>query len=81
MLAQWVNPADAESSIAWVRRYWAQVEPLTGGSAYLNHLAGDDRPEKVRASYGANYEKLAALKNRYDPTNLFRLNANIRPSV
>jgi len=50
------------------------------GSAYVNHLAGDERPEKVRASFGANYERLAALKRQYDPMNVFRLNANIVPA-
>jgi len=43
----------------------------------VNHLAADDRPEKVRASFGENYGRLRALKAKYDPTNLFRLNANI----
>ena len=42
-------------------------------------MASDDRPEKVRASYGGNYEKLVALKDKYDPANMFRLNANIEP--
>ena len=45
----------------------------------MNHLAGDDKPEKIRASFGANYERLVALKQQYDPTNLFRLNPNVKP--
>jgi FAD/FMN-containing dehydrogenase len=67
--------------MAWARKVWEHLEPLTGGTAYINHITGDDRPEKVRASYGPNYERLVALKNTYDPTNLFRLNPNIRPRV
>jgi FAD/FMN-containing dehydrogenase len=55
------------------------VEPLISGSAYVNHLAGDDRPEKVRASFGPGYERLVALKRKYDPKNMLRLNANISP--
>jgi FAD/FMN-containing dehydrogenase len=47
----------------------------------VNHIAGDDRPEKTRASFGANYGRLAALKQRYDPTNLFRLNPNVKPEA
>ena len=79
-IAQWTDPSDSERCIAWVRGVWDKVEPLSAGSAYLNHLAGDDRPEKVRASYGVNYERLALVKAKYDPTNLFRLNANIPPA-
>jgi FAD/FMN-containing dehydrogenase len=49
------------------------------GSAYINHLATDDAPEKVRASFGTNFDRLRLLKARYDPANLFRLNPNITP--
>ena len=55
-------------------------EPHLEGSAYVNHLAEDDRPEKVRASFGENYGRLRQLKAVYDPTNLFRINANIAPA-
>ena len=47
---------------------------------YVNYL-GNDGEGRIRASYGANYERLVALKNKYDPTNLFRLNQNIKPTV
>ena len=57
----------------------SRLAPLISGSAYVNHLASDDKPEKVRASVGANHERLAALKQQYDPTNLFRLNPNVKP--
>ena len=80
VMAQWLDPAQEEAAIGWVRQVWAGIEPLTSGSAYINHIAGDDLPEKVRASYGTNYEKLVALKNKYDPANLFRLNPNVRPA-
>ena len=43
-------------------------------------MADDDRPERIRASYGGNYERLVALKITYDPTNLFRMNANVSPA-
>ena len=66
--------------IAWVRALWSQLEPHLEGSAYVNHLAEDDRPEKVRASFGENYGRLRQLKAVYDPTNLFRINANIAPA-
>ncbi len=79
LVSQWTDPADSERQIAWTRAAWGRIEPLISGSAYINHIAGDDRPEKVRASYGPNYERLMALKRKYDPQNLFRLNANISP--
>jgi FAD/FMN-containing dehydrogenase len=78
-IAQWTDRAESEQHIAWVREAWSRIEPHTNGNAYVNHLAGDDRPEKVRASFGSNFERLAALKGRYDPANLFRLNPNISP--
>jgi FAD/FMN-containing dehydrogenase len=78
-IAQWMDPAESEQHIAWVREFWSRVEPLADGNAYVNHLAGDDRPEKVRASYGTNYDRLVALKRKYDPSNLFSLNPNIAP--
>jgi Berberine and berberine like len=54
-----------------------QLEPQLKGPAYVNHLAADDRPEKVRASFGENYARLRQVKGVYDPTNLFRLNPNV----
>jgi hypothetical protein len=80
VMAQWLEPAATEPCVAWVRGLWAQVEPRTTGTAYVNHIAGDDRPERVRASYGGNYARLVALKDAYDPTNLFCLNPNIPPT-
>jgi FAD/FMN-containing dehydrogenase len=81
VVAQWLDDAESEQNIAWGRQLWAQVEPLTGGGrVYINHFASDDKPERIRASFGRNYEKLAALKRKYDPENLFRLNPNIKPA-
>ena len=76
----WKLPAeDAERNTEWVRKAWAQVEPQTHGQ-YVNLAATDDRDARVHAAYGDNYPRLAALKKRYDPNNLFRLNANIKPA-
>lgn len=80
VISQWTEAAESERHTAWTRQIWGLIEPLVSGSAYINHIAGDDRPEKIRSSYGDNYEKLVALKNKYDPTNFFRLNPNIQPS-
>jgi len=76
----WKMPAtDAEERSNWVRETWGHIEPLTHGQ-YVNLAATDDREARIHAAYGDNYQRLAALKKRYDPTNLFRLNANIKPA-
>jgi FAD/FMN-containing dehydrogenase len=81
VISQWQDAADSERQIAWSRAVWSRIEPHTTGAAMINHLNSEDQGERVRASYGGNYEKLAAIKLRYDPTNFFRLNANIRPAL
>src|SRR5262245_30256717 len=79
-IGQWTDAAESAKHTAWVRALWTRLEPHLEGSAYINHLAADDRPEKLRASFGANYGRLSQLKASYDPTNLFRVNANIAPA-
>jgi len=78
-IGQWADAGESAKHVAWVRALWSKLEPHLQGSAYVNHLAADDRPEKVRASFGENYNRLRALKAVYDPKNLFRVNANIAP--
>jgi FAD/FMN-containing dehydrogenase len=76
----WPMPSeDVDHRTDWVRQTWSQIEPLTRGQ-YVNLAATDDRETRVHAAYGDNYPRLAALKKRYDPANLFRLNANIKPA-
>ncbi len=79
-VSQWTDPAESPTHIAWTREVWSKVEPLISAGTYLNHLAGDDSPERVRASYGPSIARLAQIKAKYDPSNLFRLNANIPPA-
>jgi FAD/FMN-containing dehydrogenase len=77
----WQNPSDDDANIRWTRELWEEMKPFSPGGVYVNNL-GDDEPEgRVRAAYGPNYERLVALKNKYDPTNLFRLNQNIKPVI
>ncbi len=80
IIGQWTDPAEAGGHIAWVKALWDRVEPNLLGTVYINHMMGDDRPERVRASYGENYARLRELKGVYDPMNLFRVNANIAPA-
>jgi len=72
--------AEGEAAMDWGRRYWAQLERFSGNSFYVNSLM-DDSAARIRGNYGPNYERLAALKAKYDPSNLFRLNANIKPRI
>lgn len=80
IIGQWTDPAESDGHIAWVRTQWERLEPELLGSVYVNHMMGDDRPERVRASYGENYARLREIKAVYDPMNLFRVNANIAPA-
>jgi len=60
-IGQWTDPAESAQHIAWVRALWDEIEPNLQATAYVNHLSPDDRPEKVRASFGENYERLCEL--------------------
>ena len=79
-IGQWADGTTSDRHVTWVRALWDRFEPHLLGKAYVNHLAADDRPEVVRASFGENYSRLRQVKTVYDPTNLFHLNANIPPT-
>jgi FAD/FMN-containing dehydrogenase len=79
IVARWNDPSEADQHIAWARDVWQATRPFATG-AYVNYLGIDDSAERVRDAYGAGkYERLSTLKTKYDPTNLFRLNQNIKP--
>ena len=78
MISQWNDAAETAGHIQWTREYWTAVEPFATGEVYVNHL--DEEATRITAAYSGNYDRLA-LKNKYDPTNLFRMNQNIRPTV
>jgi FAD/FMN-containing dehydrogenase len=80
VIASTFTPDGYDGAVAWAQELHAAMTPSLTGGSYVNFLSaeGDDR---VRAAYGANYDRLVALKDEYDPTNLFRLNQNIRPSA
>jgi FAD/FMN-containing dehydrogenase len=80
VIGQWADGSESEQHTAWVRDTWTQCEPHLDAGGYVNHLSADDRPEKVRASYGTNLERLRQLKARYDPANVLRMNPNITPA-
>ena len=79
IVSSWVDPLESERNIEWTRACYQALEPELSGGVYVNDL-GDEGNERVRRAYGENYERLVALKQQYDPTNLFRLNQNISPT-
>ncbi|MFV2063528.1 MAG: FAD-binding oxidoreductase [Chloroflexota bacterium] len=74
----WPDPADNDANIAWVRDYYEAIAPHSEEGGYVNFVAGDDQG-RVKANYGANYDRLVTVKRQYDPDNLFRNNQNIKP--
>ncbi|HET7478257.1 MAG TPA: FAD-binding oxidoreductase [Rubrobacteraceae bacterium] len=72
------DPANREKITGWARDYWEAIHPHSAGGAYVNMMM-DEGQERVKAAYRDNYERLAQIKRRYDPTNLFRMNQNIKP--
>ena len=73
------DPANKEKISAWARDYWSALHPYSAGGAYVNFMM-DEGEDRVRATYGKNYARLAKIKKRYDPTNRFRVNQNIKPA-
>ena len=79
IVSQWLDAANSEANVGWARDFWKALQPFAGAGAYVNDLGQDDE-DRIRIAYGANYERLAALKKKYDPDNFFRLNPNIKPA-
>jgi UDP-N-acetylenolpyruvoylglucosamine reductase len=73
------DPAGNAERIRWVREYWEALQPYSEAGTYVNFL-GDEGEERIRDTYRGNYDRLVALKTKYDPTNLFHMNQNIKPS-
>ncbi len=80
ILSMWSYPDESERHISWTDEFWEAMQLFSSGGVYVNYL-GEEGEERVRAAYGPNYDRLVALKNKYDPANLFRHNQNIKPTV
>ncbi len=80
IMPMWTDPAESAQHIQWADELWQAMQPFSSGGVYVNYLSNEGE-ERVRAAYGANYERLVTLKNKYDPMNLFGCNQNIKPTV
>ncbi|HEX6927253.1 MAG TPA: FAD-binding oxidoreductase [Longimicrobiaceae bacterium] len=74
------DPAGSEYPV-WVRNCWTRVRPFSTGRTYINFQTADEGDERIRATYGSNFERLLALKEKYDPDNIFRSNRNVTPAL
>jgi len=75
----WKDSGNHDLNRKWVQDFWQDARPYLSGRAYVNYLS-QEGADRVREAYGPNYERLAALKKKYDPANFFRLNQNIPPA-
>jgi FAD/FMN-containing dehydrogenase len=76
---RWMDAADDQRCIRWAREFFDAAAPFASGGVYVNFMSADEA-DRVRAAYGANYQRLAEVKRKYDPRNLFRTNQNINPA-
>ena len=76
----WSDPAEAGANVEWTRETWETLQPYATGGVYVNDLSEDEGEDRVRTAFGSNYDRLAEIKAVYDPDNVFRLNANVRPA-
>jgi FAD/FMN-containing dehydrogenase len=76
----WPDPADNEKNIAWVKAYYKALEPHSSAGGYINFMDADDQ-QRIKDNYRENYGRLAQIKAKYDPDNLFHMNQNIKPGA
>ena len=77
----WNDPSENAPNVAWVRDTWRAMQPFVTGGVYVNELGEDDGADRVLGAYGPNYERLARIKDNYDPENVFCVNANVVPAA
>jgi hypothetical protein len=76
----WTDPGDTERNIAWTRDFMSAMQPFAADAAYVNYL-GPESDDAIRQAYGATYQRLVAVKDRYDPFNVFSLYQNVKPTA
>jgi hypothetical protein len=80
ILTQWAAPGESQRHIEWTRSLADAMRPFSSG-AYLLNFLGEEGDDTIKAAFGPNYDQLVVVKKKYDPTNFFRLNQNIKPTV
>jgi FAD/FMN-containing dehydrogenase len=73
------DPKGAQALKDWGRAYWNAVHPYSLDGGYTNFMMDDEADGRLRATFGDNFDRLTAVKAKYDPDNLFRVNQNIQP--
>jgi hypothetical protein len=73
------DPANKDKITNWAKDYWNALHPYSAPGGYVNFMMDTEGDERVKASYGKNYARLGKIKKKYDPSNFFRVNQNIRP--
>ena len=81
MISEWLDPAATDENVAWTRTLYDQLQPYVSDRRYVNYLDADEAKDAVRAAYGPNYDRLAQIKAKYDPENVFHHNQNILPAA
>jgi FAD/FMN-containing dehydrogenase len=79
IMPMWVDPSESEKHMKWADDLWNAMQPFSSGAVYVNYL-GSEGEGRVKAAYGTNYPRLVRIKRKYDPTNLFRVNQNVKPN-
>ena len=80
ILAQWTDPGESPRHVEWARNLADSMRPFSSGGYVLNFL-GEEGEDTIKGAYGPNYERLMGVKRKYDPTNFFSLNQNIKPKA
>lgn len=80
-MSTWVDVTGADTHIEFARKHWAAMMPYSCSGGYVNYLGNDSDEEAIRGTFGHNYERLAAVKAKYDPGNFFHLNQNVKPAT
>jgi FAD/FMN-containing dehydrogenase len=80
IVSRWTDPADAETNVSWARATSEAAKPFTNGRVYVNYIGANEASDRVRAAYSPEkFARLASIKRKYDPMNVFRINQNIPP--